>query len=31
MGDPFQTYNEDVDRFLGRPRPSGSVSDDIQL
>jgi proteasome accessory factor A len=21
MGDPFQTYNEDVERFLSRPRP----------
>ena len=28
MGDPFQTYNEEVDRFLVRPRPSGGVMEE---
>ena len=30
MGDPFQTYNEEVDQFLARPRLPGSFTDDVQ-
>ena len=30
MGDPFQTYNEEVDRFLARPRSRGSLTGDVQ-
>jgi len=31
MGDPFQTYNEEVERFLAKPRSIGSSSDEVQL
>ena len=27
MGDPFQTYNDEVEEFLVKPRPAGNVSD----
>jgi hypothetical protein len=27
MGDPFQTYNEEVERFLTRPRPISQSSE----
>ena len=30
MGDPFQTYNDEVDRFLARPRSPGSLTGDVQ-
>jgi len=31
MGDPFQTYNEEVERFLAKPRSIVSSSDEVQL
>jgi len=27
MGDPFKTYNDEVDKFLRQPRPSDKASD----
>jgi proteasome accessory factor A len=30
MGDPFQTYDEEVRRFLAKPRPSGGSSDEAR-
>jgi proteasome accessory factor A len=27
MGDPFQTYNDEVEEFLSKPRPTGNVAD----
>jgi hypothetical protein len=28
MGDPFQTYNDEVDRFLNQPRPTANTSEE---
>ena len=28
MSDPFQTYNEDVEKFLSKPRPPGTGMED---
>ena len=31
MGDPFETYNDEVDQFLAKPRPAGRTSEDEPL
>jgi hypothetical protein len=31
MGDPFKTYNDEVDRFLNQPRPTDKTIGDDQL
>jgi len=28
MGDPFETYNDEVDKFLAKPRPAVSNHED---
>jgi hypothetical protein len=27
MGDPFQTYNQEVEQFLAKPRPTGNLTE----